>query len=122
MNYHAHVYFKASELQKAEEFFAQARAMAMGSAVLQVHKVFSKIVGPHALPMVELRFSDETKKEAIAWIDAHRKEWSVLIHQDSGNDVRDHSENVTWLGETLPIHFEFFKLIESSPDLLVHQL
>lgn len=119
MNYHAHVYFEAGELEKAEEFFAQARTM--GPAVLQVHKIFPKVVGPHDLPMVELRFSDETKTDAIAWIEAHHGEWSVLIHQDSGDDLEDHSRNVIWLGKALPLHFEFFKLIEGRPDLVIHK-
>lgn len=116
--YHAHVYFPLSELPSAQRFYDLAQKEARDQ--LEVYKIFPQKVGPHALPMIELRFDDTTKQQATEWIDKHRGTFSVLIHQDTGDDYQDHSNGVQWLGEALPIDFGFFDRVQQNPSEKVH--
>ena len=54
------------------------------------------------------------------FLKAHHGELSVLIHQDTGDDAIDHSENIVCLGEPVVLDFGFFELIKSRPDLKIN--
>jgi DOPA 4,5-dioxygenase len=69
--------------------------------------------------MIELHFEESSKDEVIDWIDSHRKGLSVLIHEDTGDDIKDHLSPI-WLGEKLPIDFTFFNKVKENPALSVH--
>ena len=109
--YHAHVYFKSFGL-RAQDFYLEA------SKVFKSIWVSKKPVGPHPLPMIELHFVElEPNRE---WLIANHGDFSVLIHEETGEDVRDHTEAIEWLGEPLKLDFNFFELIKTRPDLKVH--
>jgi aromatic ring-cleaving dioxygenase len=109
--YHAHVYFKSFGL-RAQDFYLEA------SNVFKEIKLYPKPVGPHPLPMVELHFVE--KEPATKWLKDNHGDFSVLIHEETGDDVRDHTENIEWLGTPLVLDFNFFELIKTRPDLKVH--
>jgi len=69
--------------------------------------------------MLELHFEAEREAEAIAWLSKHHGSFSVLIHEDTGDDMKDH-EVVRWLGNILPIHTEFFEAVKQNPKLAIH--
>lgn len=116
--YHAHIYFKLEEKAKAEVFFD--RAQHCQEKIFSVWKLYPQKVGPHALPMVEMHFNQDTRASVIKWLEDNREGFSVLIHQDTGDDVRDHLSGIQWLGEVLPIDFDFFELVKKDKSLLVH--
>jgi aromatic ring-cleaving dioxygenase len=117
-NYHAHVYFDLRDGELAENLFRKAQSQ---GAILKPWKIYDRSVGPHALPMIELHFTEATKLEAIKWLRDNIGDWSALIHEDSGDDVRDHSEGALWLGAPLPIDFTFFEVVRKNPKLALHQ-
>jgi aromatic ring-cleaving dioxygenase len=112
--YHAHIYYQAHEILAIQQLKHEA-----AESPLRVWKLFEQCVGPHALPMLELHFEGEVRAEAIRWLSDHRGLFSVLIHEDTGDDVKDH-EQASWLGEVLPIHFAFFDLVKQNPQLAIH--
>jgi aromatic ring-cleaving dioxygenase len=72
--------------------------------------------------MIEVHFMEPQLSRCREWIQKNRGNFSVLIHIDSGlDDVKDHTENIEWLGEPVKLDFEFFELIKTRPDLKVHQ-
>lgn len=117
-HFHAHIYFKPSSLEQAHI----CKANAEQSEIFEIVKFYEKAVGPHARGMIEAHFSEPICPAAIAWLEANRGEFSVLIHQDTGDDVKDHTDGIRWLGEVLPIDFDFFELILSRPDLRINPL
>ena len=115
-NYHAHVYFPLSEWDKAEEFYS----LALSKSEFSFCKIYDRAVGPHPLPMIELHFKENFLESSRTWLEVHRNLFSILIHIDTGDDVKDHSENIEWLGAPLKIDFSFFELIKTQPHLKVH--
>ena len=95
------------------------KAEAMDSTIFKFYKIHGHKVGPHFLPMIELHFSEKTKSEVISWLEANRNDLSVLIHEDTGDDVRDHLAPI-WLGEKYPIDFTFFEKVHRDSSLSIH--
>lgn len=118
-HYHAHVYYNDDEVEKARKIHVKAEALS--GSLFKTWRFFSKRVGPHHLPMFEIHFFEDTKTAAIEWIEKNREGLSVLIHHDTGDDYKDHDKDVVWLGEKLPIHFEFFDAIQQDPNLVIHK-
>ncbi len=113
MNYHAHVYFLP---------FTEAQALQikeLAPRVLRFFKHYGTKVGPHALPMLEFHFKGEDLQSVMEWLKLNRQDLSILIHADSGDDFKDH-ENAIWIGESLPINYEFFHQVAKNPSISVH--
>jgi aromatic ring-cleaving dioxygenase len=113
-HYHAHVYFQDHEMIQIK----QLKQGAMKSP-LQIWQLFEHCVGPHALPMLELHFDSENETAAWKWLKENHGSFSVLIHEDTGDDVKDH-EHARWLGKPLPLYFQFFEEVKRDPKLAVH--
>ena len=48
-------------------------------------------------------FTPEQFGAFIAWLVINRGPLSALIHPNTGDDVRDHSQRATWMGQPLPL-------------------
>jgi aromatic ring-cleaving dioxygenase len=116
--YHAHIYFAPHEASTIQDVHGKARRE---SRLMQVFGIISVPVGPHSTGMFEAHFTDDNKNEVIQWLKVHRQGLSVLIHEDTGDDYRDHTENVLWLGEKLPLDFGFFDLVKRDPSKALHK-
>jgi aromatic ring-cleaving dioxygenase len=112
--FHAHVYFADHEILAIKQLRQKAE-----NSPLTLWKLFEQCVGPHALPMLELHFDESKSKKAIAWLRENHGTFSVLIHEDTGDDFKDH-EYAMWLGTKLPIRFEFFSEVKEDSSLAVH--
>ncbi len=117
-NYHAHIYFNLQDMDLAQLLFRKAFSKI---SILKPWKIYDRPVGPHPLPMFELQFTEATKPEVLSWLTANIGTWSALIHQDTGDDVRDHTEGYSWLGPELRIDFTFFQVVQKNPHLAIHQ-
>lgn len=42
----------------------------------------------------------------IAWLVVHRGPLSALVHPNTGDDIRDHTANVTWVGPAVALNIE----------------
>lgn len=115
--YHAHLYFEVRQFPMVKSILA---ALGRDPAPLRLHRLHLEPVGPHALPMAEFHFDERDYPLVLVWLRAHHRELSVLIHADTGDDIRDHSQNVIWLGKPLPIDFDFFELVRQQPALALH--
>lgn len=116
-SYHAHVYFHSDELEAARSF----RARASSQTQFDFSGIAERPVGPHPLGMVELHFNETQLNWARTWLEQNRKAFSVLIHEDTADDIKDHTENIQWLGAPVKLDFSFFELIKTRPDLVIHK-
>lgn len=116
-NYHAHIYFAPHYFDKANELYKKA----LSKSEFSFCKIYDRPIGPHPLAMIEVHFKEDCLDECRNWFETNRNSLSILIHIDTGDDIKDHSENIEWLGTPLKIDFSFFDLIKSRPDLKVHQ-
>lgn len=114
-NYHAHVYFAP-----AQEPRARSLLVALSRAPLRFERLHSRPVGPHPLPMIELHFDGRDLREALRRLEILRDGFSVLVHEDTGDDLRDHTRGALWLGARLPLDFSFFARVRENPSLALH--
>lgn len=98
--YDAHVYFDLSRADVAGEL--RERAMhELGHLPIFIGPLYRKLVGPHTLPMFEINFSRDDHARVFEWLRRNRAGHSVLVHEVTGDDWRDHGEGAEWLGPVL---------------------
>ncbi|MRI34020.1 4,5-dioxygenase [Endozoicomonas sp. OPT23] len=103
--YHAHVYFDAETVDYASQFFSSAGE----KFGLKVGRVHQKLVGPHTRWSCQILFAAKDFDALIPWLEENRKGLSVLVHGDTGNDLRDHTEYAYWLGKPVEINLSVLK-------------
>ena len=113
---HAHTYFLPDQRHQIGEL----SHLILNLNFITFHQIYERAIGPHPLPMLEFHFSADRKAEVASVLAQHDGAFSTLLHFDTGDDVRDHVEGITWLGQPLPIDFDFFELIKQHPELKVH--
>src|SRR5438105_9338210 len=103
--YHAHVYFDAATIGEARALVAQAGRLFK----VQVGRVHEKEVGPHPRWSCQLAFDASEFDNVVPWLDAHRGPLDLLVHGDTGNDLKDHTDYAYWLGNEWPLKLEMFR-------------
>jgi len=79
---------------------------------LEFYPPNDKPIGPHPRPMFEADFSQSTSIDChfgqlVPWLMLNHNEHPVLVHPNTGNALKDHSINAIWIGEKLPLDFNF---------------
>ncbi len=104
-NYHAHVYF-------GEETAAQAQQLCEGASKqfnITMGRVHRKKVGPHPHWSCQLQFTASQFDAIIDWLESNRNGLAILVHGVTGNDLEDHTDHASWLGEPSELNLEVFK-------------
>ncbi len=114
--FHAHIYIKKQNLSETQEIIRLAQII----GIFEYVELFDEPIGPHPFGMIELHFSDQVYHVALEWLKSHHGNFSVFIHQETGDDFRDHTDGVIWLGTPVEIDFSFFELIKKFPELSIH--
>jgi DOPA 4,5-dioxygenase len=116
MHFHVHVYFGPTHFESAHLLAERARL----TKLFELVKIHEKPIGPHPTGMIEGHFSEPVYSSVLNWIESNRGSFSALVHQDTGDDFKDHTEGVRWLGQELKLDFDFFKLIQLRPEFRIH--
>ncbi|RMY74630.1 hypothetical protein D0864_09979 [Hortaea werneckii] len=99
-----HIYFlqtSPSESQFAQELWERIRRE---FPELRIYRVWDKPIGPHPVAMFEVNlFTPEQFGAFVPWLVIHRGPLSVLLHPNTGDDVRDHTQLATWMGKPYPL-------------------
>jgi aromatic ring-cleaving dioxygenase len=98
----AHVYYSAESRNQAIQLRAQAIAHFHDRPIF-VGALVDELVGPHPLPMFEINFAASFLGEVVLWLIRNRSERSVLVHEVTGDDWKDHSSGAVWFGEVLKL-------------------
>ncbi|MBC7387451.1 MAG: hypothetical protein H7301_14975 [Cryobacterium sp.] len=114
--FHAHIYFSENHLPSARLWEKKAKAASLFTFV-QLQKT---AIGPHRSGMIETHFNEENHESVLKWLNLNREHFSVFIHQDTGDDHRDHTQGIQWLGPEMELDFNFFELIKKRPELRIH--
>lgn len=105
-----HIYFlqeDKEEVKFANELWERIRRE---FPELRIYRVWDKAIGPHPLAMFEVNlFTPEQFGAFIPWLVIHRGPLSALIHPNTGEDERDHTQRATWMGHPLPLNLKMFK-------------
>lgn len=77
---------------------------------LRIYKVWDRPVGPHTMAMFEVNIFTPAQFGAfIPWLVINRGPLSALVHPNTDEEERDHSQRATWMGERVPLDFSVFK-------------
>ena len=102
--YHAHVYFDEHTVDQATALCEQAGAL-FGVTVGRVHR---KLVGPHPCWSCQLAFTASQFDQLIPWLEQHRNGLTVLVHGQTGDNLKDHTTHASWLGNEVPLNLAMF--------------
>jgi len=85
--YHAHVYYDP-----------QAR----------LGRWHDALVGPHTRSMYQIAFPPAMLGAFVPWLMLNRDGLTILLHPETGDDLRDHTAHAAWFGAVLPLRLEAF--------------
>ena len=94
--FHAHIYFDADELSKAEAF-AEAAHSRFKLAVGRFH---TAPIGPHPRGSCQLSMKPEVFAQFALWALDARGDLTIFCHGLSGDAMLDHTQLVLWMGES----------------------
>ena len=103
MNYHAHIYWH-NDQQKAQALKLRESLQSLGCWLGQV---MDQPIGPHPLPMYQANYSDENATEVEQFLS--NAGLTVLLHENTGEHIRDHTIGVRWIGQALELDIEWIK-------------
>ena len=97
MHYHAHVYWQnESEHKRAlriREYLADLGC--------ELGRMIDQPIGPHPLPSYQASFDDRVLEQVQATIASSGL--IALVHEETGDDMRDHTQGAIWIGQTLEL-------------------
>lgn len=103
----AHVYYDATTREEAQKFRDQAIDFWKDSQVF-VGFMIDCPVGPHPIPMFEINFPKSLFGEVTLWLLHHHKNLSILVHELTGDDYKDHTDYALWIGRPIELDINAF--------------
>ena len=97
MNYHVHVYWTD---HKQKEQALRIRNL-LNELDCDLGRVMDQPIGPHPLPMYQANYTSDNQNAVERMLEEEHGDLSILLHEDTGDDLHDHTEGVRWLGEPL---------------------
>jgi len=77
---------------------------------LRVYRFWEKPVGPHPTAMFEVNtFTPHQTGALFSWLTVNRGPCSVLIHPNTNDPYKDHTELLSWMGKPWPLYAEMLK-------------
>ncbi|AEF55448.1 DOPA 4,5-dioxygenase family protein [Marinomonas posidonica] len=105
--YHAHLYYQD------QEGLIMAQALAQQASDLfdiRVGRFHQKPVGPHPLWSCQLSFAADAFADVIPWLMMNRRSLDVFVHPLTGDDYLDHTQGVSWLGQSHTLDTSQFRV------------
>lgn len=104
VDFHAHIYYDAPEVERAKALAAAVRDR-FGVAVGHFHL---GPVGPHPRGSVQMTVPTDRFGEVAIWLAVNRAGLTVFAHASTGDDRADHSHNVVWFGWSEALNLTIF--------------
>jgi aromatic ring-cleaving dioxygenase len=106
-SFHAHVYF--NEKSRPAAATLQASLSRDLPKTIHVSRLVDRPIGPHPLPMFELGFTFGEYPLVRGYLEAHRGDLDILVHQLTPDEVWDHTEGAEWLGQPQVLNIQFLR-------------
>ena len=104
LNFHAHIYFDADQLDRARALAAAAQER-FGVSVGHFHVA---PVGPHPRCSCQLTVDPGQFGDFAQWMILNRQGLTIFAHATTGDDRADHTEHVIWFGPSEPLNLAIF--------------
>lgn len=97
-SWHAHVYFDGASRDAAWALREVIEHALAGQMTLG--RFHEKPVGPHPMWSYQLAFAASQLAPVLAWLTLNHGALDVLVHPNTGDDLRDHRDCALWLGHS----------------------
>ncbi|CAI6334968.1 unnamed protein product [Periconia digitata] len=105
-----HIYYLHTDSTETEFARALWERIRREFPELRIYRIWDKPIGPHPLAMFEVNlFTPEQFGAFIPWLVINRGPLSALIHPNTDEEERDHTQRATWMGQPLPLNLRLFK-------------
>lgn len=104
-DYHAHVYFDADSREPAKALREEIEA----TFDIEMGRWHEKEVGPHPRWSYQVKFNPEQFAELVPWLMLNRRDLTIFLHPNTGNNLEDHRDSPAWMGEILPLKLAVFE-------------
>lgn len=105
LNFHAHIYYDAQEVEQARKLAAAAQER-FGVPVGHFHL---RPVGPHPRGSCQLTVPTGLFGEVAQWLALNRGPLTIFAHANTGDDLADHTQHVVWFGPSEPLDLSIFR-------------
>ena len=103
MYYHAHIYWQ----NEAQGFEALRLRQPLQQLGCQLGTIHDEPIGPHPHAMYQVNYNTNIAEEVEELLS--KTKLDILLHEDTGDDLRDHTEGARWLGHKLKLNLEWLK-------------
>ena len=97
-DWHAHVYFGADSRDDASQL-RETITSQFGPRVA-VGRFHERPVGPHPEWSFQIAFSPSEMNAVVGWLALNRRGLDVLVHPNTGDELRDHRDSAMWIGHS----------------------
>ncbi|MCJ1440834.1 MAG: hypothetical protein MMC23_001320 [Stictis urceolatum] len=112
-----HIYYyqeNAEQKNYAEELWSRIR---YEFPELRVYRLWDKPIGPHTLAMFEVNLFTPAQFGAfVSWLVIHRGPLPALLHPNTDEEERDHTQRATWLGREVPLDLSIFRKLRARQN------
>ena len=105
MNFHAHIYW-ANDSERTLALSFRDTLEEMGCVLGSIH---DQRVGPHDLPMYQAEYSSANKGTVEEYLQTNAESLSILLHEDTGDDFKDHTDGARWIGRKLFLNLDWLE-------------
>ena len=75
---------------------------------VEMGRMHEKPVGPHPDGSCQLSVPPEKFGAVVPWLALNRDGLNILLHPETGDELKDHSEHALWMGEIRPLDMSIF--------------
>ena len=112
MNYHAHIYW-TDQISRAMAIGMREHLDELGCTLGPIR---DRRVGPHALPMYQAEYHDLIQPDVEAFLSENADGISILLHEDTGQHLADHTTGARWIGIPLALDIDLLRRLDAGED------
>jgi aromatic ring-cleaving dioxygenase len=103
MQYHAHVYWQNEDQRRRALTLRQP----LTELNCQLGRIWEEAIGPHPFAMYQVNYNSHNSAAVEQLLTEAGLD--VLLHEDTGDDVRDHTKGARWLGHRHQLNIEWLR-------------
>ena len=104
-SFHFHIYFTSEELDKVNSLVNKLKDI----EGIKIGRVWNRPVGPHPVGSCQITVFSSDFKKMTDWFSKNRDDLTIFVHGVSGDDWKDHTDHVLWIGTPYDLNLSFFK-------------
>lgn len=103
-SYHFHLYYEINEMELAQSVIDELKELDN----IEIGRLWDKPVGPHPIGSCQVTVLKGDFEKMSLWFLDNRKNLDVFVHAVSGDDIKDHTDYVMWIGKEHKLNLDFF--------------